>query len=77
MTSVVIGHDGSANNEGFDRRVDVELLYKDLYNKFKQEYPVKSMAEKITLDKILDSGNCLYTMKKKEVNKKKNCICST
>ncbi len=59
--SVVIGHDGSARMmREFDRRVDVELLYKKLYNKFKQEYPVKSMAEKITLDKMYDSGVFVY-----------------
>ena len=63
--SVVIGHDGTVRIlRDLDRSINVELLYKKLYNKLKQEYPVKSMAEKITLDKIYDSKVFVYEEEK-------------
>lgn len=43
---VVVGHDGSVRIiHDFDRRVDIESLYRDMYNEAKEIYPLKDMAK--------------------------------
>ena len=44
-SSVRIIHD-------FDRRVDIDEVYKNLYNQAKDIYPLKSVAEEKTLSEI-------------------------
>lgn len=63
--SVVIGHDGTVRIlRDFNRRVNVEKAYEKLYNEVKKKYPLKSLAEKITLDKIYDLGVFVYDEEK-------------
>lgn len=50
---VVVGHDGSVRIiHDFDRRVDIDEVYKNLYNQAKDIYPLKSVAEEKTLSEI-------------------------
>lgn len=53
--SVVIGHDGSARiMREFDRRVDVEKIYKKIYNDCKEEYPIRSLAQEHALTRFYE-----------------------
>lgn len=54
---VVVGHDGSVRIiRDFDRRVDIESLYRDMYNEAKEIYPLKSKAEEYALTKLYKWG---------------------
>ncbi|EGS34891.1 hypothetical protein, partial [Megasphaera sp. UPII 135-E] len=56
--SVVIGHDGSVRIiHDFDRSIDIESLYRNLYNDAKEIYPLKSKAEEYALTKLYKWGN--------------------
>ena len=62
--SVVIGHDGSVRiMREIDHGVSIEKAYRKLYNEIKRKYPLKSLAEKITLDKLYELGLFVYDEK--------------
>lgn len=53
--SVVIGHDGSVRTMGgFDRTVDVEKIYKKIYNDCKEKYPIRSLAQEHALTRFYE-----------------------
>ncbi len=59
--SVVVGHDGSVRvMREFNRKINIESLYKRMYNDIKKDYPLKSMAENMTLDEIYRAGVFVY-----------------
>ena len=53
--SIAVGHDGSVNIiTNPDRKYDVDTLWNELYNKYKQEYKNSSVAKIYALDDIYE-----------------------